>query len=218
MFTRASGLARNGEEFLLGEVRPGSAMLIYGPRALLEKSLYRLASTWASKGERSLVVSFVDYHESQLLDTYSLAEAMLGEGVDPTLGLKLVYLATLYNKRQAASIDYGKLLEATGAGLVALYRVTRLFSSAEYPLLLSALSRAREVLRRGLPLVIFVDESQTRRGLPDAPPYLLHFASSIVQLRRTRGPFLEARLLKSPLRPEARGTFTSEATGVEGWF
>lgn len=218
MFTRASSLTRGGQEFLVEEVRPGAASLIYGAPSLLERALYRLAAVWVAGGERMLVVSFVDYHESQLLDTYSLAEYMLAEGVAPVEGLRCVYLATIYNKRQAVSLEYGKLLKYTGASLVALYRVSRLFRHAEYPLLLSALSRAKEVLGRGLPLVLFVDESPTRRGWPDAPAYLLHFASSVVWLRGLRGSFIEATLVKSPARPEQSRTFTREVRGVEGWF
>jgi hypothetical protein len=217
-FIRASELPREGREYLIEEIRPGTATLVYGQVELLEKALYRLVSAWASSGERSLIVSFVDYHESQVIDTYTLAEYMLSENMDPEAGLKLVYLATLYNKRQAVSLDYKRVLDHVRPGVVALYRVSRLFKHAEYPLLLSALSRAREVMMRGLPLVVFVDESQSRRGLPEGPAYLLHFSSTVIRLKGLRGGYIEASLVKSPWRRERSEFFESNIRAVEGWF
>ncbi|UNQ73628.1 hypothetical protein [Infirmifilum sp. NZ] len=216
-FIRASELAAEGTEFLVDGVHPGASLLVYGQPSLLEVALYRLAARWASMGDRTLAVTFVDYHEARLIDTYALAEYMLAEGLDPAAGLKMVYLATVYNRRQAVELDYERLLQRTGAGLVVLYRLSRLFRQAAHPLLLKALSRAKAVMARGVPLVLMVDES-ARRGWPDAPAYVLHFASSAVWLRGRRGSYVEARLVKSAARPEAAKTFTGRLSSVEGWF
>lgn len=219
MIMRASAIKTEKMRVLGREVATKGPILVFGEEDLLEQALYSLvAENLREESRKVLIVTFRDYHEGAVLDTYSLSEHLLGRNIDPVEGLKRVFVATIYNVRQALSFNYLGEARRLRVDTIFLYRLTELFPYKSYPLMIEMLGKAKDVLSLGVSLIILVAESRIRRTVPDGPIFLRHFASQMLRVRKRRS-YIEVVNFKDPAdTPNSLFLERSSLERVRGWF
>lgn len=219
MIVKASAIRSEKRKILGREVATEGPILVFGEEDLLEQTLYSLvAETLHESSKKVLIVTFRDYHEGTILDTYSLSEHLLGKNIDPVEGLKRIFVANIYNIRQALSFNYLREAKRLKVDTIFLYRLTELFPYKAYPLMIETLGMAKDVLSLGVSLVILVAESQMRKTIPDGPIFLRHFASQIFRVRKRRS-YIEVVNFKDPVSmPRSLFLEHTNLEKVRGWF
>jgi len=193
---------------LIDKIEMGKTYLFYGDEKVLEKLLYSLAVNALLRLEKPvLVVTMRDYHDGITFDTYDLGYTAVQYGLDPEYVLKSVYVASVFNRRQAVNIkDLIAFIKSRGIKIVLVWASTDLFEYEDYPKMIKFLGLLKQTLENDIALVFFSRKSRLSMGYPpkpDGPIFFKHFAGVIVYFRRSARDekIVKIYLVKHPYKP-----------------
>ncbi len=217
MFKRASEIKRRKKVFLGHYISLDEPLLVYGNRGLLENIAYTyIAETLRSEDTKVLMITFKDYHEGTVIDTYLLAEILLAKNIDPYDGLRRIYVASMFSVDQALSFNYYTTARRLGVNIVVLYRPEELFAEGFREFVTRVLGQIKELLRYRVAIAVFVDENRVK-GLKILD-LLFSFSPNVLRVRKRRG-LVEVVNLKSPVSPPSSEILEKVLlTRAKGWF
>lgn len=192
---------------LIGRIETGRTYLFYGDEEVLKRLLYSIAvKTIAELDKPVLIITMRDYHRGLILDTFDLGYTAVQYFLDPEYALKKIYVAPVFNRRQAVNIaDLISLAKSLGIKVVLVWASTELFEYEDYPALIKFLGLLKQALENDVALVLFSRASKLSKSYPpkpDGPVFLKHFASIIVYFKRNIRDrrIVKIYLLKHPYR------------------
>ena len=192
---------------LIGRIETGKTYLFYGDEEVLKRLLYSIAvNTIVELDKPVLIITMMDYHRGLILDTFDLGYTAVQYFLDPEYALKKIYVAPVFNRRQAVNIaDLISLVKSLEVKAVLVWASTELFEYEDYPALIKFLGLLKQVLENDVALILFSSASRLSKSYPpkpDGPIFLKHFASIIVYFKRSirDKKIVKINLVKHPYR------------------
>ena len=193
---------------LIGRIETGKTYLFYGDEEVLKRLLYSIAvNAIAELDKPVLIITLRDYHRGLILDTFDLGYTAVQYYLDPEYALKNIYVAPVFNKRQAVNIaELTLLVKSLGISVILVWASTELFEYEDYPALIKFLGLLKQALENEASLILFSRASKLSKSYPpkpDGPVFLKHFASIIVYFKRSirDEKIVKIYLVKHPYRP-----------------